>query len=192
MQQVIIEDKVFDNLSFKRSKLKAALYENCSFVSCDFENSDLAEFKFTDCTFTGCNLSLASLGNTAFRYVQFNGSKLMGVNFEKCSKLGLSLGFNDCILDNSAFTGLNIKNTVFTNCRLFNADFTSAEMENSVFNNCDLKGAVFFKTGLKKADLTTSVNYIIDPELNRISKAKFSLTGLPGLLAKFELKIEFN
>ncbi|WP_419802798.1 hypothetical protein [Mucilaginibacter sp.] len=40
-----------------------------------------------------------------------------------------------------------------------------------------------------EADFSSAYNFSIDPENNRIKKAKFSVAGLPGLLEKFGLKI---
>jgi hypothetical protein len=49
----------------------------------------------------------------------------------------------------------------------------------------------YLKTpNLKKADLRTAYNYHIDPESNKLKKAKFSLQGLPGLLDKYGIDIE--
>jgi len=31
---------------------------------------------------------------------------------------------------------------------------------------------------------------LIDPEVNRIKKAKFSVSGVPGLLNKYDIEIE--
>ena len=39
------------------------------------------------------------------------------------------------------------------------------------------------------ADFTTAHNYSIDPEINKIKKAKFSLSQLPGLLDKYDIVI---
>jgi len=50
--------------------------------------------------------------------------------------------------------------------------------------------AIFSHTNLERADLRTSYNFTIDPEMNRIRKAKFSLNNLPGLLDKYELDIK--
>ena len=69
-------------------------------------------------------------------------------------------------------------------------DFTEADLTNSVFDNCDLAGAKFEKTILEKADLRTSHNYSIDPEINKIKKAKFSVHGITGLLDKYDIEIE--
>ena len=47
----------------------------------------------------------------------------------------------------------------------------------------------FSQTILKNADLSTSYNFIIDPDSNNIKNAKFSVHGLAGLLAKYDIKI---
>jgi fluoroquinolone resistance protein len=43
---------------------------------------------------------------------------------------------------------------------------------------------------LEKADLRTAYNYSIDPSINKIKKAKFSLPGVVGLLSKYDIEIE--
>ena len=62
-------------------------------------------------------------------------------------------------------------------------------MSSGVFDNCDLSMAVFENTNLEKADFTTSYNYDIDPEKNRMKKAKFLQNGLHGLLLKYDLVV---
>ena len=42
---------------------------------------------------------------------------------------------------------------------------------------------------LEKADFSTAYNYVIDPELNTIRKAKFSIAGITGLLHKYDIDI---
>ena len=69
-------------------------------------------------------------------------------------------------------------------------DFTGCDLTASVFTNCDLLRATFDNTILEKADLRTAFNYAIDPERNKIKKAKFSVSGLHGLLAKYDITIE--
>jgi fluoroquinolone resistance protein len=59
-----------------------------------------------------------------------------------------------------------------------------------VFDNCDLTRATFDRSVLEKADFRTSYNYSIDPENNKIKKAKFSLLGVSGLLDKYDIAIE--
>ena len=69
-------------------------------------------------------------------------------------------------------------------------DFTETDLTKSHFSNTDLTDAIFYRTMLKEANLFTALNYIIDPELNNIRKAKFSMHGLSGLLSKYDIVIE--
>jgi len=47
----------------------------------------------------------------------------------------------------------------------------------------------FTGADLEKADLSTSFNYSIDPTSNKIKKAKFSQSGISGLLDAFGIEI---
>ena len=69
-------------------------------------------------------------------------------------------------------------------------DFTESDLTGAIFSNCNLTKSLFDNTILEKADLRTAYNYSIDPENNRVKKAKFSVPGLPGLLDKYDLEIE--
>jgi fluoroquinolone resistance protein len=50
--------------------------------------------------------------------------------------------------------------------------------------------STFDRTNLEKADFRTSFNYSISPESNRIKKARFSLSGIAGLLDGYDIEIE--
>ncbi|MGG7552402.1 pentapeptide repeat-containing protein [Chryseobacterium arthrosphaerae] len=81
---------------------------------------------------------------------------------------------------------------MFINSKLIEVDFTECDLSHAVISNCDLSGATFDHSNLEKADLRTSVNYSIDPALNRLKKAKFSLSEVYGLLYKFDIEIDKN
>jgi uncharacterized protein YjbI with pentapeptide repeats len=100
------------------------------------------------------------------------------------------MGFEDCQLNLSSFFKLKLKNTRFIKCSLHEVDFTEADLTSSVFENCDLQRTIFSNTILEKADFRTAFNYSIDPEVNRIKKAKFSLPGVLGLLSKYAIEID--
>jgi len=85
---------------------------------------------------------------------------------------------------------LNLKETLFIDCKLHEVDFLETNLLGSKFNNCDLKDAVFESTNLHKVDFSTAINYVINPNINNIKKAKFSMQGLAGLLTQFDIKIE--
>lgn len=69
-------------------------------------------------------------------------------------------------------------------------DFNETELTGAVFENCDLMGAVFYRAVLEQADFRTAYNVSLDPELNKIKKAKFSREGALGLLHKYNIEIE--
>jgi uncharacterized protein YjbI with pentapeptide repeats len=184
-----IQDKTFDKLDINAQALVKGDYENCVFTACDLSNADLSGFSFSACTFRDCNLGMVKLNNTAFREVQFIGCKMLGIQFGKCNPFGLSFCFEHCRLDHSSFYQARLKDTRFVGSQLYETDFTDCDLTAAVFDNCDLLGATFENTILEKADLSTAYNYIIDPELNRIKKAAFSLAGIPGLLVRYDIEI---
>jgi uncharacterized protein YjbI with pentapeptide repeats len=70
------------------------------------------------------------------------------------------------------------------------ADFTETDLSKSVFKDCDLTKSTFVQTNLEQADLRTAYGFSIDPEINRLQKARFSQQNIAGLLDKYNLKIE--
>jgi fluoroquinolone resistance protein len=184
------EDKNFQRIEFTRDLLPFGDYENCTFENCIFSNMDISGMNFIDCEFDSCDFSLARLGNTSFRDVKFKGCKLLGLHFEDCNKTGLYAEFIDCQLDLSSFYRLSLKNIKLRNCSLREVDFTESNLTGLIFDSCELSGAIFKDTILEKADFRTSHNFSIDPEINKIKKAKFSAEGIMGLLDKYDIEIE--
>jgi uncharacterized protein YjbI with pentapeptide repeats len=80
--------------------------------------------------------------------------------------------------------------TTFRNSNLHEVDFTECDLTGSVFDNCDFMRATFENSIIEKADFRTSFNYSIDPVKNLIKKARFSLTGIAGLLDKYDIEID--
>jgi uncharacterized protein YjbI with pentapeptide repeats len=189
MKQEFI-DKTFDKRDYKENPLKKGEYENCSFTSCDLSGTDLSDIMFIDCRFTGCNLSLANINNTVFRDCVFGECKLLGLRFDSCNKFGLAFRFEQCTLNHSSYYKTKIQGTLFKNSQLQEADFSECDLTGSVFDHCDLTRALFEQTILEKADLRNAYNFSIDPERNRLKKARFSLTGVPGLLDKYHIDID--
>lgn len=190
MNKVITENKVFERIDYTVNHLPRGEYENCSFLNCIFYNSDLSHITFRECKFDSCDFSLAKFKNTALNDVQFVGCKLVGVLFDECNPFLLSVSFENCQLKLAVFYKLKLKKTLFRNCNLQEADFTESDLSSAVFDDSDLNRAIFHKTNLEKADFRRSFQYSIDPELNRMKKAKFSRMGVVGLLDKYNLEIE--
>ena len=190
MEKKYIFEKSFDKIDFTENKLEFGEYENCTFSNCNFSNADLTNIVFTESEFVDCNFSSAKLFSTAFRDIVFKGCKLLGLQFDNCNEFLFLVNFDACNLNLSSFYGMKMKNTHFKNTTLHEVDFTETDLTNSLFHNCDLLKAIFDNTILEKADLRTALNYSIDPESNRIKKAKFSMEGVIGLLNKYDILIE--
>lgn len=189
MKKAYTADQRFDKVNVTQDPLPPGEYDNCEFLHCDFSQCNLSGFTFTDCLFHECNLSLARLDNTSLRDARFKDCKLMGLRWDTCNPFGLSFSFEQCLLDHSSFFQVKARKTRFTNCRLRECDFVECDLHQSVFDNCDLLGAVFERTLLEKTDFRTAFNYTIHPESNKIKKARFSLQGIPGLLARYDIDI---
>lgn len=190
MTPSFIEEKVFEGINYKETPLAKGDYDNCTFKNCDFNNTNLSNINFSECIFDSCDFSLVKIKNTVLNDIRFNNCKILGVHFEECNDLILSVSFDNCQLKLSNFYKLKLKKTAFIGCNLNEADFTETDLSKSIFDDCDLKLAIFNQTDLRKADLYSSYNYSIDPEENRIKKAKFSRAGVVGLLDKYNINIQ--
>lgn len=186
---MLVQEKQFDQTDFSVTLL-AEEYENCSFTNCNFSGIDLSGVIFTECIFNGCDLSMAKLIKTSLGDITFSNCKLLGLHFEDGNPFVFEPRFENCILDLSSFYRMKLKKIQFKNSSLHETDFTEADLTSAVFDNCDLKGAMFENTILEKADLRTAYNYSIDPELNKIKKARFSMPAVTRLLDKYDILID--
>ncbi|SNC77047.1 Pentapeptide repeat-containing protein [Hymenobacter gelipurpurascens] len=165
-------------------------FEHYHFIGFDLTQAILSGRNFSDCLFENCNLAGASIGNTSFQNVAFEGCKLIGLQFHACRDFLFGVHFDKCQLDYASFLGKAMPNTRFVGCSLKEVDFTQTDLSRAVFADCQLQGAIFEQTRLAGADFTTARQVLLDPGQNDLQQARFALSGLPGLLTKYELIIE--
>jgi fluoroquinolone resistance protein len=180
MDRKIIQNSIFERIDFTKIPLAKCEYENGNFFVCDFSNSPLAGIVSLICRFIAPNLSMAKLTRTIYSDTQFIDCKRLGLRFGNCVQLALSIGKENCNLNHSSFYKTIPGNAPFKNSRLPEMDFAESDLSHSVFANYDLDGSIFDNTNLEKADLRSAFNYNIDPDKDRIRKAKFSLDGVPA------------
>lgn len=190
MERSFVPDATFEKQDFASTPLKTADYECCNFINCNFEKADISGINFAECVFTGCNLSLANITKVSFKDVTFKNCKMLGLRFDSCNDILFTVSFDTCTLNFSSFYKLKLKSTQFINSNLQEVDFSGANLSMAKFDSCDLQGAIFENTNLEKTDFRTANNFSIDPEVNQVKKAKFSLQGLTGLLNKYDLDID--
>lgn len=185
-----IDDERFDKQNFTETPLTYTDFEGCAFTGCDFSNLDLSGMKFVDCAFEGCNLSMIKTYDTVFSQVRFTHCKMLGIRFEDCHAVGASYELDHCQLDYASFYQQHLKGMTIRGCQFKEADFSECDASHTVFETCDFLLARFDHSNLEGSDFRTSFNYSISPTLNRLKKAKFSLSGAVGLLDEFEVAIE--
>lgn len=184
---VLFSDQTLQNLS--ASDFQIGEYDSCTFISCNFSNLNFHGSSFENCTFQDCDLSNAKVYKVTFQQVKFLRCKILGVHFNSANPFLLEFRFEHSQLDYCNFFNLQLKKSQFLHSRLLEVDFSQADLSGASFMGSDLSGTVFDRTILEKADFREAVNYLLDPEINKVKGARFDLQGLPGLLGKFGIKI---
>lgn len=190
MASTFYEDQTFEQTVYTGTIAAKGEFVHCNFNNCDFTSFDLGKWELEDCVFTQCNFTMAQVRKTKMRDVRFKNCKLMGLDFSGCDEFLFSVSFENCQLDYASFFGRKMKKTKFISCSMRETNLEEADFSQAIFDHCDLLAASFVQTNLEQADLRTALNYGIDPEQNKIKKAKFSVQGLPGLLTKYDIEIE--
>jgi len=184
------QDQTFERQAFRDGELDRREVESCRFIQCDLSNISLCEVDFVDCRFEGCNLSMLQPEQCGMKKVAFSDCKLLGVDFGKCKSFAFEVSFSRCTLDFARFMAVPLKGALFEDCSIREANFTAADLTRARFLECNLDRAVFSRTKLEQADLRTARNFVIDPEQNRVAKAKFSTHNVAGLLHKYGIVVE--
>lgn len=164
-------------------------FEQCTFRQLDLSRASLSGANFINCRFESCVLTQADVKNTKLYDVSFADCKLMHVDFGHCNPFGFNVEFADCQLDYAIFLDRKLKKSRFTECSLREVQFLNCDLAGSVFSRCNLEFARFEKNDLSKVDFSSSYNLSLDPDENKVKKARFSLHNLPGLLKKYDLVI---
>jgi uncharacterized protein YjbI with pentapeptide repeats len=183
-------DETIEKATYTGTGLSGEEFEACVFRSCDFSEADLAEALLTECRLIDCNLTMTKVGQAGLRNVEFVNCKVVGVDFSACLPFLFAVSFEKCNLEYSHFIKCRMKKTLFKECVLREVDFTEADLTDASFPGCDLSNTVFSRTNLTRADFRTARNYALDLDDNMVKRAKFALSGVAGLLRKYELALE--
>lgn len=182
-------NEAFQNIDQGEGVIDKSDFEGCVFENCNFQQSVFSKCLFESCTFVRCNLGLIKIQDVQFQSTQYSRCKMIGIDW---TGLGLSfdMKFEDCVLDDSIFAGLDIRNIEMIRCKLRGVDFTDTNLTDAVFHESDFKEARFINTNLTKADFSGAFNYSIKPDLNNLKRTKFSLSGVIGLLEDLDIIIK--
>lgn len=182
----------FDSLVWNEcsdlDQMQCGEYCDCTFKDLDLSSKDLSSYRFIDCTFEMCNLSSALLHGTTFNGVKFEACKMLGLQFQQCNELGLSIEIHHSKLDHSSFAHCDLRKSHWTYNSLRDVDFHQTNLSQSKLLHNDLHGAVFERCDLSKAHLCGSFGIALDPEANQVKGLEIDLDALPGLLLKYQIK----
>jgi fluoroquinolone resistance protein len=190
MKEIPPANEVFEKIDYTNTSLSGEEFEACTFSNCNFSDSDLSDCLFTDCRFEECNLTMVKVARSGLRNASFLNCKVVGVDFSACLPFLFAVSFEKCCLDYSHFVKNRMKKTEFRECVIRDAIFSETDLSGALFDNCDLLNTVFIRTDLSHADFRTSRNYTINLEVNTLRKAKFSLSGVVGLLSHYDIIVE--
>ncbi len=183
-------DQNFSDITFLEHDIKYKEYENCTFTNCDFTSSFFVAVAFIDCNFINCNFKGTKINHVSLRNVWFTKCDFTSVNFAMTDQIIYEFHFKDSLLDYAQFYSLKLKKMQFINCSMIAVDFMESDLTEALFDNCNLRHAVFIGTTANKTDFSTSYDFIIDPEKNKLKRAVFSRDNVAGLLKKYDLLIK--
>ncbi len=189
MEEYLYVNHAFNREAMRGIRVSNREFDRCSFNDCDFSDSEFIDCIFTECVFIDSNLSMSSLSGTTLQQASFERCKLLGIRFDACNPILFSPNFDNCTLDYSWFAGLNMPQVRFTGCSLKGVNFSDSKLKSADFSASNLDAAIFENTDLSGADMSSALNFNINPERNRLASAHFSMQNLEQLLAQYEIKI---
>lgn len=193
LESIEHDDETFEELDLAETTLEDRRFRDCRFVRCNLSDALLARCRFSDCEFIECNLSLMKVSSTGFANVCFTDCKMVGINWTNAYwssiRVAGALSFLRCVVNDSTFFGLDLRELKLLDCRSIDVDFTAANCEDADFSHTDLRDSVFRKTRLARANFVEAKNYQINIYNNDVKRAKFSLPEAISLLDSLEIEL---
>lgn len=183
----------FVGLSLCKAEVIGKEFDSCMFKDCDFNETLFKQCKFIDCVFINCNLSLVKLFYSRFLDVTFEKCKMIGIDWTRADwpsfALPSPLKFYSCLINDSHFFALNLKELVLCQCKIHDVDFRGGDFSQADFSGSDFKNSLFNESNLCEADFTDAINYNINIFNNKISNAKFSSYEALSLLNSLDIEL---
>ena len=183
------EHQTFSGITLGEETVSGVTFEECTFENCSFISTKFEACRFLTSTFRGCILSAVVPMNSRFDEATFENCKVMGIDWTRTSETR-KLRFANCQLNYSNFRFLSLPGLKMERCEVKDADFIEARLKGASFARSDLEKTRFFKTDLTEADFRGAYNYAIDPAVNTLKKARFSLPEAIALLESLEIILE--
>lgn len=185
--------KTFKHIDAVGESFSEVIFENCVFEQCNFSSVRFYKCKFVDCVFASSNLSNSKVDYSKFFDINFNESKLVGIDWTKADwprfNFTSPLTFNHCIINDSSFFGLTLSELTLEHCKAHDVDFRNGNFSKSSFTYTDFTNSLFMKTNLQDTDFSEAENYDIDIFNNNIKSARFSRLEAVRLLNCLDIEL---
>jgi uncharacterized protein YjbI with pentapeptide repeats len=136
---------------------------------------------------------MATLGYSKFTDVSFRESKLIGIDWTKADwpnyLFHSPVFFEQSILNDCSFFGLNLPELVIRDCKAHNTDMREGDFNHADFTYTDLSYSLFGNTNLSEADFSEASHYDIDIHSNTLKGATFSRFEAVRLLESLDIKL---
>ncbi|ABM01804.1 pentapeptide repeat-containing protein [Shewanella amazonensis] len=186
-------DTRFEQLDMANACFRDMEFEDCVFSDCDFSAARFQHCRFNQCRFERCNLSLVVFAASRLFGVSFVESKLIGVDWTRADwpdfHRDFELAFQRCILNDSSFYGLTMKQLMMAECRVQEVDFRHSNFSGASLTHCDFSGSLFVQTNLSRADFSGSEGFNINVLENTLKGATFSRFDALSLLESLGIEL---
>lgn len=190
METESFEGQSFDHLDIHEHPIAGNEYSSCRFEGCDFTEADLSRCRFEDCRFVACNFSNPIVARSRFADSSFEECKIVGLNFGNCDQLVFDVGFEGCRLQSCNFSSLKMKGAAFRRCAIDSCFFEDGYLVDAAFDDSVFSLTLFHACDLTRASFRGARGYSIDPRVNKVEKAVFSVPDVLALVECFGVRIE--
>lgn len=120
--------------------------------------------------------------------VTFHRCKLTGIDFSPVMVLGIDFPDNKMVY--CSFLRIKIPNSNFQDSQMEESLFAGSDLRKCNFSRVAFGGSRFEDCELNQADFSDSFDFVMDPQKNRLSDAKFSADNALILLKAFKVVIK--
>ena len=183
-------NETFKAFDLPPEALQGSTFSDCTFIQCHFHAFNLSGVDFTDCIFDHTEISLPKMTNCGLHGVSFKDSKLVGVDFSRCSSHFFTISFRNCLIETCNFSSLKLNRTPFTDSTIRECRFTGSNLSEADFEGSDLERTLFHDCDLQNARFHAAKRYAIDPTANKVKGATFSLPEAVSLLTGLGIHLQ--
>ncbi len=169
-------------------------YSECTFTECKFTDMALRDVVFSNCVFEGCAFHTVDVSGLRMQNTSLLSTACVGIDWSEVRALGRlfplfgTLRGSTFKLNN--FFKMKLPKLAVADSSFLDCAFMESDLSGSVFRNVDFQSTTFQECNLSKADFREARNYRINTTVNKVSKAKFSLPEVVGLLDSLNVIIE--